>query len=94
MAGIFFGTRFALHRARMAIIEQKPSALSEALGFLHRDLKPHFYWWEQMEMVRRLVLIGFLGVVQPGSVNVHPHHNPNLLNFLSVSCSPARWRRP
>ena len=44
------------------------TALSKALAFLHKDVDPAFYWWELTEMVRKLWLIGFLVVIQPGSL--------------------------
>ena len=42
--GVFALTATLLFAAKAAIIDKKPTLLSTALGFLHRDLKPHFYW--------------------------------------------------
>ena len=33
-----------------------------------QDLKPTFYFWELIEMGRRLVLLGFMSVIEPGTV--------------------------
>ena len=41
--GVFGITAALLCLARGAILESKPTTLSRAVGFLHRDLKPHFY---------------------------------------------------
>ena len=30
-----------------------------ALGFLHREYEPRYFWWEIVEVVKKLVLIGF-----------------------------------
>ena len=33
--------------ARRAIVSQKPTALSRAIDFLHREYEPRFYWYNQ-----------------------------------------------
>ena len=38
-----------LASARNAILSGRPSTLSKALSFLHRDAKPRAYWWEIAE---------------------------------------------
>ena len=35
-----------LRAASNAIISQRPTVLSKALNFLHRDVTPRCYWWE------------------------------------------------
>lgn len=35
-----------LRGARRAILEDRPTPLSKALGFLVRDFAPSYYWWE------------------------------------------------
>lgn len=66
--GVLVLTACLLWRARHAILHDQPTELSKALKFLYRDVQPGFYWWELMEMSRRLTLIGFLVVVEPGSM--------------------------
>ena len=38
----------------------EPTAASDVLRFLHRDLKPSFWWWEVVQLVQRLFLTGLL----------------------------------
>ena len=53
-----------LFRARYAIMSKKPTALSSAIAFLHREFEPHLFWWELVEMLRRFVLVGLMVLVQ------------------------------
>ena len=39
---------------------KRPSALTRATTFLHREYKATFYWWEAVELARKLVLTGFV----------------------------------
>jgi hypothetical protein len=41
-----------------ALLTPRASCLASTQGFLHSEYKPLFYWWELMEMVRRLLLVG------------------------------------
>jgi len=67
--GIMVGFGGLLYAARKAIIDERPTRLSNALQFLHREYVPICYWWEMMEMARRVLLVGLLlVVVSPGSV--------------------------
>ena len=55
---VIFGA--LLFAARDAIMNKQPTALSESIAFLHREFEPHMFWWELMEMLRRLVLVGLM----------------------------------
>lgn len=57
-----------LYQARHAIRMGKPSPLSTAIDFLHREFESAFFWWELVEMLRRLVLIGFFILLDRGSI--------------------------
>ena len=46
----------------------RPGSLSEAISFLHSGYRPEVYWWELMEMLRRLVLVGILVIFRQGSI--------------------------
>lgn len=59
---VLYGT--LLFSARRAIRTSKPTALSIAIGFLHQEYEPQFFWWELAEMTRRLTLVG-LFVIGP-----------------------------
>ena len=53
-----------LFRARDAICHRKPTTFSSAIAFLYREYEPHLFWWELVEMVRRLVLVGLMVLMQ------------------------------
>jgi len=36
--------------AKVAIVKDRPTALSRALGWLHRDFEPECYFWEIVEV--------------------------------------------
>lgn len=52
-----------LFRSRKAIQSRRPNALSNAIKFLHKEYEPAFFWWEPLEMMRKLFLTGFLLVL-------------------------------
>ena len=54
-----------LYMTRHAILNRTPTPLSRAARFLHREYEPspRSFWWECMEMLRRLLLVGLLVVV-------------------------------
>jgi hypothetical protein len=54
--------------ARRALLDERPTKLSQALSFLVRDYEPAYFWWELVEAWKKLVLVGFAVLVSPGSV--------------------------
>ena len=46
--------------ARGAIKEDRPTALSSALSFLHRDFEARMYGWEIAEQFKKLFLVGIM----------------------------------
>ena len=56
--GTLVAAALMLWKARKAIAQDQSTALSDALAFLTKDVKPGFYWWEIVEMSRRLILLG------------------------------------
>ena len=46
--------------ARRAVLDDKPTPLSKALGFLVRDYEPRLMWWELLMLWRQLYLVGKL----------------------------------
>jgi hypothetical protein len=64
MPGLIVLNAALLYRARDAIRSNKPTALSNAIGFLHREFEPHVFWWELVEMLRRFVLVGLMVLYQ------------------------------
>ena len=57
-----------LLRARHAIRDNRPTALSKALDFLVRDYEPAYLWWELAEAWKKLFLVGFAVMIMPGSI--------------------------
>ena len=55
-------------RARRALLDDKPTALSKALGFLVRDYDPAYFWWELLEAWKKLFLVGFMVLIMPGEI--------------------------
>ena len=47
-----------LFLARKAILTKTPTPLSNAIYFLYREFEPWAFWWELVEMLRRVVLVG------------------------------------
>ena len=58
-AGLLFTSRHAIQRG-------PPTALSQALRFLHAEYVPRSFWWELVETGRKVVLTGFLAPLMPG----------------------------
>ena len=54
--------------ARGAIKEDRPTALSSALSFLHRDFEARMYGWEIAEQFKKLFLVGIMVRVQPDTI--------------------------
>ena len=51
-----------------SIADARDTALSKALGFLVRDFEPAFFWWELIELSKKLFLVGFAVLIKPGSI--------------------------
>ena len=54
--------------ASKALRTETETPLSAALGFLHREFEPRYFWWEILEVVKKLVLVGFAAIIRPGSI--------------------------
>jgi hypothetical protein len=58
-----------LYAARAPLAQRAPpTALSRQLIFLTDGFKPRFFWWQLVDIARKLVLVGFLALVEPGSL--------------------------
>ena len=64
LAGLLILNAALLYCARDAIRSNKPTALSEAIKFLHGEYEPHVFWWELVEMLRRFLLVGLMVLFQ------------------------------
>ena len=52
-----------LLRIRRPILAHTPSRLTRATAFLHRDYKPVFFYWEALEISRRILLTGWVALI-------------------------------
>ena len=42
--------------------------LSTALSFLYQDFKPVFFWWEFVDLIKKVALVGFFVTIKPGTL--------------------------
>ena len=49
-----------LFSARRALIDSKPTPLSNSLSFLHAEYRPRFFWWELLREAANLSVTTFL----------------------------------
>ena len=62
--GLLFVNGALLFASRRAVQSKRPTPLSRAIAFLYREYEPQFFWWELIEMLRRLVLVGLMVLAQ------------------------------
>ena len=91
--GLLVGFRYLLYKARHDITSGKPSPLSEAIGFLHSEYRPALYWWELMEMLRRLILVGALVVFRQGSIEQVAFGTLFALVYSAIQMTAAPYRK-
>ncbi len=63
---LLYGILF--HKAKRAILDEKPTALSRALGFLTLDFENAWFAWELVEAWKKLFLVGFCVLIYPGTL--------------------------
>lgn len=61
--GCLLGLALLLWAVRKQVLSRRPSKLSHAARVLTRDYKPAFFWWDFVELVRKLFLTGFVLIV-------------------------------
>ena len=54
---------------RHAVWLDEPSELKRAIRFLTEEYAPTFFFWELVEVLKKLVLVGLMSVVMPGSIS-------------------------
>ena len=52
-----------LSKSRRSILSRTPGRWSRACQFLHHDFTPECYWFELVELLRRLVLCGWVSLI-------------------------------
>ena len=85
-----------LFKVRYQVLNSENSDLSEALVFLHRLFKPPFFWWDIVNVLQKLVLVGFfvLQLFHPDSFTqlVLGMTVALLFAFLQMQVQPYRRR--
>ncbi|KAL3926830.1 MAG: hypothetical protein SGPRY_003115 [Prymnesium sp.] len=82
-----------LFKARRPILAEKPTPLSTAISFLYREYKPHMFWWELVEMLRRFVLVGLMVLYQDTMMQlILATLLSAIFLLLQVQASPYRKR--
>jgi len=66
--GLLLLNGYLLFSNRNAIEMRKPNSSSQAISFLWQEYERTFFWWELMEMTRRLVLVGLFVLISRGSI--------------------------
>ena len=56
-------------KARRAIWANQPTSLSTSLEFLIGDYDAAYFFWELVEVLKKLLLVGAMSVVMPGELN-------------------------
>ena len=56
--------------SRKALKDRRPTRISRSAYFLHGEYKPEYYYWECVDLLRRLALVGFLRAVTNNSVPI------------------------
>lgn len=73
------GVAALLYAIHSAVLRRRPTRWSRAAAVLTREYRPQFYWWEWVDLLRRLILTGFLFLV--------PEHDAFIRLFLAVLAS-------
>ena len=66
--GLLLTSFILLLRAREAIRSKETTPLSKAIAFLWREFKPEYFWWECIELLKRVVLVGLMQLAWYGEV--------------------------
>ena len=63
---VAFGALLAA--AHNSIRHRRPTRFSSSLAFLHRDFHPEWYFWELINLLERLVLLGLVLIFVPDNI--------------------------
>ena len=81
-----------LFSVRKSLKSDRPSPLSNALGFLHRDFETRMAWWEFAEVFKKLFLVGIMTRIAAGTIVQLGVAIAFLLTFMLISSIAQPYR--
>ena len=85
---------FALFwRVRHSVWLEKPSELARSISFLTSEYSPTFFFWELIEVFKKLILVGVMSVVMPGSISQLVVGFVIVLTFLVALMTARPYKR-
>ena len=81
-------------KARRAIWAQTATGLSESITFLTEEYDRSFFFWELLEVLKKLLLVGAMSVVLPGTFNQLALAFVISLCFLVMLMVAKPYKRP
>ena len=61
------------------LVTHTPSPLSRAISFLHSEYKPEYFWWEAADLLRKIILVGWLLLIEDSLSHSSQHSVANIL---------------
>lgn len=87
--GVPAGTLYVLWKSRSQLTDRSSTTFTR-YSFLVADYLPEFWYWECIEMLRKVILTGVISVYRRGSLFQVSHfrrHTVTLLTQLNMRCS-------
>lgn len=86
--GMPLATLLLMLKVRGALRMKRATFWTRALGFLHREYRAGCYWWEVVEIARRLALTGVVLLIFPAEVETLRFTFAQVITFCSL-CAVA-----
>ena len=83
-----------LYKARHAVWTGRRTKLSQSITFLTEEYAPTFFFWELVEVLKKLILVGVMSVVMPGAINQLVLAFVIALCFLVALMTAKPYKRP
>ena len=82
------------YKVRHAMWNDERTVLSKSITFLTEEFDQTFYFWELVEVVKKLILVGAMSVVLPGEINQLTIAFLITLCFLVILLVARPYKRP
>ena len=82
------------YRVRHAVWSETPTGFSEAISFLTEEYDAAFFFWELVEVLKKLLLVGAMSVAMPGTLNQLVLAFIIVLIFLVALLVAKPYKRP